>query len=89
MTIAALLVAAGRGARAATDLAQPKQYCEIGGAPMLSRTLSVFAAHPDVDDILVVIHPDDVARTVELGVIPAVQGIFACSDGPWVVDRLG
>ena len=36
-----------------------------------------------------VIHPDDVARTVELNVIPAVQGIFACSDGPWVEDRLG
>jgi len=36
-----------------------------------------------------VIHPDDVDRTVALGVIPAVQGIFACSDGPWVVDRLG
>lgn len=36
-----------------------------------------------------VIHPDDIQRTVALGVIPAVQGIFACSDGPWVVDRLG
>ncbi len=36
-----------------------------------------------------VIHPDDVRRTIELGVIPAVQGIFACSDGPWVEDRLG
>lgn len=36
-----------------------------------------------------VIHPDDIDRTVALGVIPAVQGIFACSDGPWVVDRLG
>ncbi|MEM9403942.1 MAG: amidohydrolase [Pseudomonadota bacterium] len=36
-----------------------------------------------------VIHPDDVDRTVALGVIPAVQGIFACSDGPWVEDRLG
>jgi hypothetical protein len=22
-------------------------------------------------------------------VIPGIQGIFACSDGPWVVDRLG
>ena len=21
--------------------------------------------------------------------IPGIQGIFACSDGPWVVDRLG
>jgi len=61
VSVAALIVAAGRGARASTDGSQPKQYCEIGGAPMLSRTLSVFAAHPRVQQILVVIHPDDVA----------------------------
>ncbi len=54
-----------------------------------------FARHPEKTDLrwriehAQVIHPDDVQRTVELGVIPAVQGIFACSDGPWVVDRLG
>ena len=54
-----------------------------------------FARHPDKTDLrwriehAQVIHPDDVQRTVELGVIPAVQGIFACSDGPWVEDRLG
>jgi predicted amidohydrolase YtcJ len=54
-----------------------------------------FEKHPEKTDLrwriehAQVIHPDDVQRTVELGVIPAVQGIFACSDGPWVVDRLG
>ena len=54
-----------------------------------------FERNPDKDDFrwriehAQVIHPDDIARTVELGVIPAVQGIFACSDGPWVEDRLG
>lgn len=54
-----------------------------------------FAHNPDKTDLrwriehAQVIHPDDVQRTVELGVIPAVQGIFACSDGPWVEDRLG
>jgi predicted amidohydrolase YtcJ len=54
-----------------------------------------FEKHPDKTDLrwriehAQVIHPDDVSRTVELGVIPAVQGIFACSDGPWVVERLG
>lgn len=54
-----------------------------------------FAKHPDKTDMrwriehAQVIHPDDVQRTADLGVIPAVQGIFACSDGPWVVDRLG
>ncbi|MGB5447562.1 MAG: amidohydrolase, partial [Woeseiaceae bacterium] len=56
---------------------------------------AVFAKHPDKTDLrwriehAQVIHPDDVPRTVELGVIPAVQGIFACSDGPWVEERLG
>ena len=34
-------------------------------------------------------NPDDLPRYSELGVIPGIQGIFACSDGPWVVDRLG
>ena len=56
---------------------------------------AAFAKHPDKTDLrwriehAQVIHPDDVQRTVELGVIPAVQGIFACSDGPWVEERLG
>ena len=36
-----------------------------------------------------VIHPDDIPRFAEYDVIPAVQGIFACSDGSWVEDRLG
>jgi len=54
-----------------------------------------FAENPEKTDLrwriehAQVIHPDDVDRTVALGVIPAVQGIFACSDGPWVKDRLG
>ena len=54
-----------------------------------------FAKHAEKADLrwriehAQVIHPDDIARTVELGVIPAVQGIFACSDGPWVEERLG
>jgi 2-C-methyl-D-erythritol 4-phosphate cytidylyltransferase / 2-C-methyl-D-erythritol 2,4-cyclodiphosphate synthase len=60
VTVAALIVAAGRGARAAADSLQPKQYCRIGGAPMLSHTLSAFAAHSGIDHILVVVHPDDV-----------------------------
>jgi len=61
VSVAALIVAAGRGARAAGEDGRPKQYCLIGGLPMLSRTIAAFAAHPGVDDILVVIHPDDAA----------------------------
>ncbi len=59
MSVTALIVAAGRGARAASEAGRPKQYCRIGGVAMLERTISVFAAHPSVDDILVVIHADD------------------------------
>jgi predicted amidohydrolase YtcJ len=36
-----------------------------------------------------VIHPDDLVRFAELGVIASVRGVFATSDGPWVVKRLG
>jgi 2-C-methyl-D-erythritol 4-phosphate cytidylyltransferase/2-C-methyl-D-erythritol 2,4-cyclodiphosphate synthase len=61
MNIAALIVAAGRGARAAGENGRPKQYCPIGGTPMLTRTIAAFAQHPRVDDILVVVHSDDLA----------------------------
>ncbi len=35
------------------------------------------------------LHPDDIGRFAELGVIPAMQGIHCTSDGPWVLKRLG
>ena len=36
-----------------------------------------------------VIHPEDLQRFKQLEVIAGIQGVFACSDGPWVVSRLG
>jgi predicted amidohydrolase YtcJ len=35
------------------------------------------------------LHPDDLPRFDELGVIASVQGIHGTSDGPWVLARLG
>jgi predicted amidohydrolase YtcJ len=35
------------------------------------------------------LHPDDVGRFVELGVIPSMQAIHCTSDAPWVFQRLG
>jgi 2-C-methyl-D-erythritol 4-phosphate cytidylyltransferase / 2-C-methyl-D-erythritol 2,4-cyclodiphosphate synthase len=61
VSVAALIVAAGRGVRAAGEDGRPKQYYPIGGVPMLSRSIAAFAAHPAVDEILVVIHPHDAA----------------------------
>lgn len=57
MTTAALIVAAGRGTRAGGDL--PKQYAALGGAPVIMQCLHAFGAHPGIDHLQVVIHPDD------------------------------
>jgi predicted amidohydrolase YtcJ len=54
-----------------------------------------FKRNPDKKDLrwriehCQVIHPDDLLRFKELGVIASVRGVFATSDGPWVVKRLG
>lgn len=34
------------------------------------------------------LHPDDVPRFRELGVVAAMQGVHATSDGPWVARRI-
>ncbi|MEX2520630.1 MAG: bifunctional 2-C-methyl-D-erythritol 4-phosphate cytidylyltransferase/2-C-methyl-D-erythritol 2,4-cyclodiphosphate synthase [Paracoccaceae bacterium] len=57
MQTTALIVAAGRGARAGDG--PPKQYREVAGAPVLRRTIAAFLASPLIDAVLVVIHPDD------------------------------
>lgn len=35
------------------------------------------------------LHPDDIPRFAELGVIPAMQAVHLSSDRPWAIDRLG
>ena len=55
--VGALVVAAGRGNRLGGEL--PKQYLPIGPWPMLRYSLVRLAAHPRVDVVRTVIHPDD------------------------------
>jgi 2-C-methyl-D-erythritol 4-phosphate cytidylyltransferase/2-C-methyl-D-erythritol 2,4-cyclodiphosphate synthase len=57
MSVAALIVAAGRGSRAGEGI--PKQYRDLQSQSVLARTLNRFLSHPGIDHILVVIHPDD------------------------------
>ena len=54
-----LVVAAGRGSRSGTD--QPKQYCPLGGKPLVRWSLERFLRHPAIDAVRVVIHADDAA----------------------------
>jgi len=55
----------------------------------------VFEANPNLEDLrwriehCQVIHPDDMPRFAQLGVIASIRGVFATSDGPWVTSRLG
>ncbi len=35
------------------------------------------------------LHPDDIGRFAEMGVIAAMQGVHGTSDGPWVPQKLG
>lgn len=61
MKTAAVIVAAGRGSRAAAASGVPKQYARIGGEAVLTHTLRALATHPRIDLVQVVIHPDDAA----------------------------
>jgi 2-C-methyl-D-erythritol 4-phosphate cytidylyltransferase / 2-C-methyl-D-erythritol 2,4-cyclodiphosphate synthase len=55
--VAAVIVAAGRGQRAGSDI--PKQYRTLAGAPVIRPTLSAFSGHPSIDVVQPVIHPAD------------------------------
>lgn len=64
----ALVVAGGRGQRVGGE--RPKQYCLIGGQPMLRHSVAAFRRHPSIGAVRVVIHPGDRALYEE-----AVDGL--------------
>ena len=68
MKTAAIIVAAGRGIRAGGDI--PKQFQPLRGRAVLARTIDVFAAHPQVDRIILVVNPDDAVLLAQLGPLP-------------------
>ena len=55
--VAALIVAAGRGARVGGDV--PKQYRRLAGRTVLAHTLASFGAVEAISDLVTVIHADD------------------------------
>lgn len=60
---AALIVAAGRGARAGGDVA--KQWREIAGARVIEHTLLAFQAHPLIGRVVLVLNAADLDETFE------------------------
>jgi 2-C-methyl-D-erythritol 4-phosphate cytidylyltransferase/2-C-methyl-D-erythritol 2,4-cyclodiphosphate synthase len=59
MFVTAIIAAGGRGLRLGG--AQPKQLVSIGGRAMLERSVSLFLAHPLVNEVIVAL-PDDLAK---------------------------
>ena len=57
MSVAAIIVAAGRGSRVGGEI--PKQYRALAGKPVLAHALRGLSARRSVDCVLPVIHPDD------------------------------
>ena len=64
MKCAAVIVAAGRGTRAGGDVA--KQWQRLCGARVIDHTVAAFQRHALVNQIIVVIHPDDRDRAQSL-----------------------
>jgi len=75
-TVAAILVAAGRGLRAGGGM--PKQYRTVGSRSAIRRALATMAGHPQVAAVQPVIHRDDAqfyAAVCEgFDLLPAVFG---------------
>ena len=77
MKIAVLIVAAGRGTRAGSEL--PKQYCKIGTEVVLAKTIKAFLNTDNVSSIAVAIHPDD--QSLFEGAITGIEANITSVNG--------
>ncbi|WP_195890928.1 bifunctional 2-C-methyl-D-erythritol 4-phosphate cytidylyltransferase/2-C-methyl-D-erythritol 2,4-cyclodiphosphate synthase [Bartonella koehlerae] len=59
MSIAAIILAAGRGKRARSLPKKPKQYRLLGQEPVICHTVRCFCQNPAITTIILVIHPED------------------------------
>src|SRR4051812_7894548 len=56
MFVTAIIAAGGRGQR--FGAARPKQLLEVGGRPMLERSVAAFTSHPAVSEVIVALPQD-------------------------------
>jgi 2-C-methyl-D-erythritol 4-phosphate cytidylyltransferase/2-C-methyl-D-erythritol 2,4-cyclodiphosphate synthase len=78
MSVAVIIVAAGRGAR--LGAAVPKQLLEVGGQSILRRSVAAFDSHPRVSEIVVVL-PDDLVASGASLIGPTVRPTQVVSGG--------
>jgi 2-C-methyl-D-erythritol 4-phosphate cytidylyltransferase len=68
MKVAAIIAAAGQGLRMRQD--RPKTYLSLGKKPLLVHTLEVFETIPEVHEVAVVVHPNDLELCQEEVIAP-------------------
>ncbi len=96
--ITAIVPAAGIGSRMAAKVA--KQYLLLGEQTVLEHTLSALLAHPRINRIVVVLHPEDdtfaqlpLAQHPQISTViggaervdSVLQGLYAMPDNHWVL----
>jgi 2-C-methyl-D-erythritol 4-phosphate cytidylyltransferase len=75
----ALVFAGGSGTR--MGAAEPKQFLEIRGKPVLAHTLSLFQEHPEIDGIWLVVAESQIGRARELAARYGVTKLSGVSTG--------
>ena len=66
--VAAIIAAAGVGVRMGREI--PKPYLPLAGKPILAHTLEVFEKAPEVREVTVVVHPEDLDYCQERVITP-------------------
>ncbi len=62
--VVAIIVGAGRGVRAGGDV--PKQWQALAGRRVADWSVDAFLNHPDINNVVLVHHPDDAAEVATL-----------------------
>src|SRR4051812_49829636 len=71
--IAALIVAAGVGARSGSPI--PKQFAKVAGKPMIAHSHAALSAHPRIERVMVAIgRSQEAALAAALGDVTYVTG---------------
>lgn len=79
MTVSAVILAAGRGERMCADAR--KAFLELAGRPLFVHAVEVFSLVPRVEEIIVVVHPNDL-EAARSAVEPLVAAACFVAGGP-------
>ena len=60
----AIILASGTGSRTGLDL--PKQFYKVAGKTVIEHTLDTFVKSKDIDEIIIVSHPDHIVKVQDI-----------------------